>query len=48
MVVVCCALGDAVDGLCVLVFSASGKDGEVGKDVILGVAADPGAVGGRC
>lgn len=46
MVVVCGALGDAVDSLRVLVFSAGGEDGEVREDVVLGMAADPGSVGG--
>lgn len=41
VVVVGCALVDALEVLGVEVFSAGGEHGEVGEDVVLGVAADP-------
>jgi hypothetical protein len=42
--VVGCAFGHTVDGLGVVVFAPCGEHGEVGEDVVLGVAADPGSV----
>jgi len=44
MVVVGGSFGYAVDGLRVVIFAAGGEHAEVGEDVVLGVAADPGAV----
>lgn len=43
VVVVGCALVDTLDVLDMEVLSAGGEHGEVGEDVVLGVAADPGS-----
>jgi hypothetical protein len=45
MVIVCCAFGDAVDSLRVQIFAPRCEDGEVGENVVLRMASNPGSIG---